>query len=78
MRDVQARRFGDARDHAGGGLHGVVLRHGSRSAGACWRHGGAATNQRFLRVRTGRFALGDLAPGQWRELTAAERAAVFA
>ncbi len=33
---------------------------------------------RLLRVRTGRFALGDLAPGRWRELTAAERAAVFA
>ena len=33
---------------------------------------------RLLRVRIGRFALGDLAPGRWRELTAAERAAVFA
>ena len=32
----------------------------------------------LLRVRTGRFSLGELAPGQWRELTAAERAAVFA
>ena len=33
---------------------------------------------RLLRARVGRFSLGDLAPGQWRELTAAERAAVFA
>jgi 23S rRNA pseudouridine2457 synthase len=33
---------------------------------------------RLRRVRIGRFAPGDLAPGQWRELTAAERAAVFA
>ena len=33
---------------------------------------------RLLRVRIGRFALGELAPGRWRELTAAERAAVFA
>ena len=33
---------------------------------------------RLLRVRIGRFELGGLAPGQWRELTAAERAAVFA
>jgi 23S rRNA pseudouridine2457 synthase len=33
---------------------------------------------RLLRVRVGEFALGNLNPGQWRELTAAERAAVFA
>ena len=33
---------------------------------------------RLLRVRIGRFELGELAPGRWRELTAAERAAVFA
>ena len=33
---------------------------------------------RLLRVRIGQFALGDLAPGRWRELNAAERAAVFA
>ncbi len=33
---------------------------------------------RLVRARIGRFALGDLAPGKWRELTAAERAAVFA
>jgi 23S rRNA pseudouridine2457 synthase len=33
---------------------------------------------RLLRVRIGQFALGDLTPGRWRELTAAERAAVFA
>jgi len=33
---------------------------------------------RLLRVRIGQFELGDLAPGQWRELTAAERTAVFA
>lgn len=33
---------------------------------------------RLLRVRTGDFSLGDLAPGKWRELGAAERAAVFA
>ena len=33
---------------------------------------------RLLRARTGNFSLGDLAPGSWRELTAAERTAVFA
>ncbi|MEO6874401.1 MAG: pseudouridine synthase [Opitutaceae bacterium] len=33
---------------------------------------------RLLRVRVGQFALGELASGQWRELTAAERTAVFA
>ena len=33
---------------------------------------------RLIRVRTGNFRLGDLAPGRWRELDAAERAAVFA
>ncbi len=33
---------------------------------------------RLLRVRIGQFSLGDLAPGQWRELTAADRTAVFA
>ncbi len=33
---------------------------------------------RLRRVRIGRFALGDLAPGKWRELNAAERAAVLA
>ena len=33
---------------------------------------------RLLRARIGRLALGDLAPGQWRVLTTAERAAVFA
>jgi 23S rRNA pseudouridine2457 synthase len=33
---------------------------------------------RLVRVSVGRFRLGDLAPGKWRELTAAERAAVFA
>jgi 23S rRNA pseudouridine2457 synthase len=33
---------------------------------------------RLLRVRIGRFSAGDLAAGQWRELTAAERSAVFA
>lgn len=32
---------------------------------------------RLLRVRIGAFTLGDLASGKWRELTAAERAAVF-
>jgi 23S rRNA pseudouridine2457 synthase len=32
---------------------------------------------RLLRARIGQFALGDLAPGTWRELTEAERAAVF-
>lgn len=32
---------------------------------------------RLLRVRIGDFALGDLAAGRWRELTTAERAAVF-
>lgn len=32
---------------------------------------------RLLRVRIGDFKLGELAPGQWRELTATERAAVF-
>ena len=33
---------------------------------------------RLIRVRVGQFSLGGLAPGSWRELTAAERAAVFA
>lgn len=33
---------------------------------------------RLMRVRIGQFRLGALAPGHWRELTAAERAAVFA
>ena len=33
---------------------------------------------RLLRARIGNFSLGDLAPGSWRELTAAERTAVFA
>lgn len=33
---------------------------------------------RLMRVRIGQFRLGELAPGQWRELTATERAAVFA
>jgi 23S rRNA pseudouridine2457 synthase len=33
---------------------------------------------RLVRVRIGRFELGELAPGKWRELTAVERAAVFA
>ena len=32
---------------------------------------------RLIRVRIGGFALGELAPGKWRELTAAERDAVF-
>ncbi len=32
---------------------------------------------RLLRARIGNFSLGDLAPGRWRELSAAERAAVF-
>lgn len=33
---------------------------------------------RLVRARIGEFPLGDLAPGTWRELTAAERTAVFA
>jgi 23S rRNA pseudouridine2457 synthase len=33
---------------------------------------------RLIRVRTGDFQLEGLAPGKWRELTASERAAVFA
>ena len=33
---------------------------------------------RLVRVRTGDFHLGELAPGRWRELSSAERAAVFA
>lgn len=32
---------------------------------------------RLFRARIGDFALGELAPGTWRELTASERAAVF-
>jgi 23S rRNA pseudouridine2457 synthase len=32
---------------------------------------------RLIRVRIGDFTLGGLAPGQWRELSAAERGAVF-
>lgn len=33
---------------------------------------------RLIRVRIGQFSLGDLPAGTWRELSAAERAAVFA
>ena len=33
---------------------------------------------RLIRVQIGEFVLGDLAAGQWRELTAQERAQVFA
>ena len=33
---------------------------------------------RLVRVRVGQFELGDLAAGKWRDLTTAERAAVFA
>ncbi|MEI7567259.1 MAG: pseudouridine synthase, partial [Opitutaceae bacterium] len=33
---------------------------------------------RLMRRRMGQFSLGDLPTGQWRELTALERAAVFA
>jgi 23S rRNA pseudouridine2457 synthase len=33
---------------------------------------------RLVRMRVGHFQLGDLAPGKWRELSAAERAVVFA
>jgi 23S rRNA pseudouridine2457 synthase len=33
---------------------------------------------RLIRVRTGQFALGALAPGTWRELTAEERVQVLA
>ena len=33
---------------------------------------------RLLRVRIGQFSLGDLQPGQWRELTPKERATVLA
>lgn len=32
---------------------------------------------RLIRVRIGKFTLGDLAPGTWRELSASERKAVF-
>lgn len=32
---------------------------------------------RLVRARIGNFALGDLPPGAWRELTSAERAAIF-
>lgn len=32
---------------------------------------------RLIRMRIGKFALGDLAPGTWRELSATERTAVF-
>jgi 23S rRNA pseudouridine2457 synthase len=32
---------------------------------------------RLIRARIGGFSLGNLAPGQWRELNAAERAALF-
>ena len=32
---------------------------------------------RLVRARIGQFALGALVPGQWRELTAAERAQIF-
>lgn len=33
---------------------------------------------RLIRARIGQFSLGDLAPGQWRELDSGERAAVLA
>ncbi len=33
---------------------------------------------RLVRARIGAFSLGELPPGRWRELSAAERAAVFA
>lgn len=33
---------------------------------------------RLIRVRIGQLTLGDLSPGQWRELTARERGLVFA
>lgn len=33
---------------------------------------------RLIRARIGAFALGELAPGRWRELSQTERAAVFA
>ena len=33
---------------------------------------------RLMRARIGQFSLGDLPPGQWREVSAAERAAIFA
>lgn len=33
---------------------------------------------RLVRVRIGRFHLGELAPGRWRELTTRERATLFA
>ena len=32
---------------------------------------------RLLRVRIGDFALGDLLPGKWRELTALERTQIL-
>jgi 23S rRNA pseudouridine2457 synthase len=32
---------------------------------------------RLIRARIGGLALGDLKPGEWRELAAAEREAVF-
>ena len=32
---------------------------------------------RLVRVRIGDFSLGELAPGKWRELSSAERAAIF-
>lgn len=33
---------------------------------------------RLLRARVGKFSVGDLPPGKWRELSVTERAAVFA
>jgi 23S rRNA pseudouridine2457 synthase len=32
---------------------------------------------RLIRIRIGSFPIGELAPGQWRELNSAEHAAVF-
>jgi 23S rRNA pseudouridine2457 synthase len=32
---------------------------------------------RLVRIRIGQFTLNDLAPGQWKELSAAERALVL-
>ena len=37
----------------------------------------ALTVTRLKRVREGPISLGDLKPGQWRELTAAELAALY-
>ena len=82
--------YGIAASHLEGGIWdflariapiGFVVALARQVAERQVRHMTAAVGHptlRLLRVRIGQFALGDLPPGRWRELTAAERAAVLA